>query len=119
MINYSYWCSLFIGLHMLLSTLCVIHVDYLTLFKTIVVCVTNAVSFVVFCLLHSKPLTQLPVIGSCLLPHHVSDNLWPRGMRNFVLAVSMDFLHNFIEYKGEKREHMHMYTHKAKQMEHI
>jgi hypothetical protein len=51
-------------------------------------------------LLHAMTLTQL--IGPCLLPHHVYNNLWPRGVRNFVLAASTEFLLNFIEYKGER-----------------
>ena len=98
------------------STLYVIHVDYLAL------CFTNDVSFVVF-LLHTRPLTQL--IGPSLLSHHVSEKLRLRGMRNFVLAASTCYLQNFIVYKGEgggggggRERDMHTFTHKAKQMKH-
>ena len=93
------------------STLYVIHVDCLAL------CFTNDVSFVVF-LLHIRPLTQL--IGPCLLPHHVSEKLRLRGVRNFVLAASTCSLQNFIVYKGERKRdaHTHTHTHKAKQMKH-
>jgi len=94
------------GVHYLLdvaeaSTLCVFHVDYLAL------CVTNAVSFVVI-LLQTRPLTHL--IGPCLLPHYVFNKLRPRGMRNFELAASTDFLQNFIVYIGDRqKERTHAY----------